>query len=476
MYLPTTIKVAILKSSPNSEGLFPIVIRFTQNRRSHIIYLRKYIPLEEWINEGNTFIRERGSTALANAKELNLFLISQITRAHSILLNAERINTPISFKQFKEKFVNMDNQDFIAFCEKELDRRETSGKYSPATIKSNWFKLNKLKTFRTNLSFFDLTPKTLEEYENYLRVNRNNDVNTIFAAMKFIRTMLNSARKQNLTKVYPFDQYKLVYKKNTRDRLNMEELELLQKVYNEETLPEHLQNVLTYFLFACYTGLTWGDLVSLDYKEIEKEEDTYLINKKRQKTENQFIVPLIDKARILIDLTKKEGKVFPYILTNQKANAAIKDVIARTKVKRKISFHCARHSFASVALNMGIPREVIQKMLGHSKEEMTKLYSKLQNSTIISEMKKWNNDVPASDYEKRLSEETIQIYKNLRTQIIANRIAGGHSELNVAEKIGVSEANYKKMEKGELQFGMAHLLETCKFLNLNTKVLFTQFL
>jgi len=76
MFLPTTIKVAILKSSPNSDGLFPIVIRFTQNRRSHIIYLRKYVPLEEWVNKGNTFIRERGSTALTNAKELNLFLIS----------------------------------------------------------------------------------------------------------------------------------------------------------------------------------------------------------------------------------------------------------------------------------------------------------------------------------------------------------------------------------------------------------------
>ena len=97
---------------------------------------------------------------MANAKELNLFLTSQATRAHEILLNAERTNVPISFKQFKEKVVNMDNQDFIAFFEKELDRRETSGKYFPATIKSNWFKLNKLKTFRTNLSFFDLRPKT----------------------------------------------------------------------------------------------------------------------------------------------------------------------------------------------------------------------------------------------------------------------------------------------------------------------------
>ena len=183
MFLPTTIKVAILKSSPNSDGQFPLVLRFTQNRRSNIIYLRKYVPLAEWVNDGNHFIRERGSTALENAKQLNLFLRSQLTRAEEILLEAERTNNPISFKQFKEKFVNMDNQNFIAFCEKELDRRSASGKYSPETIKSNWFKLNKLKTFRSNLSFFDLTPKTLEEYENYLRVQRKNDVNTIFAAM-----------------------------------------------------------------------------------------------------------------------------------------------------------------------------------------------------------------------------------------------------------------------------------------------------
>lgn len=145
MFLPTTIKVVVLKSSPNSDGLFPIVLRFIQNRKVHNVYLRKYIPLEEWVNNGNHFIRERGPAALINAKQLNLILRSQLTRAEEILFNSERTNNPITFKQFKEKFVNMDNQNFIAFCEKELDRREASGKYSPETIKSNWFKLNKLK-------------------------------------------------------------------------------------------------------------------------------------------------------------------------------------------------------------------------------------------------------------------------------------------------------------------------------------------
>lgn len=476
MFLPTTIKITLLKSNPNKEGLYPIIIRFTQNRKPHNIYLRKYIPLKEWVDDGNIFIRERGNNALDNAKALNLFLRSQLSRAQEILLNAEKVNMPITFKQFKEKFVSMDTLDFISFCEAELQRRATSNKYSPETLKADWSRLNKLKGFRTHLSFYDLTPKMLEDYENHLRVNKGNDVNIIHTALKFIRTMLNAARKQNLTKVYPFNQYKLVYKKDTRDRLNMQELEILQKLYEEELLPAHLQRVLKYFLFACYTGLSWSDLANLDYKEIEPAGDTYVITKKRQKTKNIFIVPLLEKARLLIDLSQNEGTVFPEMLTNQKANEAIKKVIASTKVKKHISFHCARHTFGTVALNNGIPREVIQKMLGHSNENMTRLYSKLQNNTIISEMKKWDSKVPASAYEEKLSPQTVDKYKKVRTQIIANRIAGGHSEIDISTAIGLSEMHYKKMEKGELQFGFAHLLETCAFLSIDPKVLFTQFL
>lgn len=293
MYVPTTIKIVALKSNLNHQGKIPLYLRFTQNRQTHRISLRKRISLYSWIDNGKIYVRERGVLAAENGRAINLFLKSQIVRAESIVLEAERKNQTLTFRQFKDQFINIRSQDFFTFCRGEITKRENSGKYSKQTIKSNWLRLNKLKSFRSSVSFLDINLQFLEDYEVYLRVKRKNSVNTIFAAMKFIRTMLNAARKQKITDTYPFDEYKLVYEKNSRERLLSYELEKIQDIYNQNQLPNRQQKVLKYFLFACYTGLTWGDLVSLDYREIERRGNVAIISKKRQKTGNHFIVPLI---------------------------------------------------------------------------------------------------------------------------------------------------------------------------------------
>ena len=77
------------------------------------------------------------------------------------------------------------------------------------------------------------------------------------------------------------------------------------------------QNVLQYFLFACYTGLTWKDLESLDYSEIENRGYIYLISKRRHKTDSYFVVPLIEQARGMIILSQKKSPVFPNIYTKK---------------------------------------------------------------------------------------------------------------------------------------------------------------
>ncbi len=422
------------------------------------------------------YVRERGALAAENGRAINLFLKSQIVRAEGIMLEAERKDQTLTFRQFKDQFINIRSQDFFIFCRDEITKRESYEKYSTQTIKSNWLRLKKLKSFRSNVYFLDINLQFLEDYEAYLRMKRKNSINTIFAAMKFIRTMLNAARKQKITDIYPFDEYKLVYEKNTRDRLLNHELEKVQCIYDENQLLTRQQKVLKYFLFACYTGLTWGDLVSLDYEEIERRGAVAIITKKRQKTGNQFIVPLISMAKRLIDLTQKRGKVFPKILSNQKANQIIKEVIASAKIHKKISFHCARYTFGTVALNKGIPRESIQRMLGHSKEEMTKLYSKLQDETIIQDMQKWENDNSIVEYKQNLSNDSLSTYDNLRGQMIASRIIKGISEGEIAVRLEINEQKYKKMENGELQFGMAHFLELGRYLKLDTKALFNQIL
>ncbi len=98
---------------------------------------------------------------------------------------------------------------------------------------------------------------------------------------------------------------------------------------------------------------------------------------------------------------------------------------------------------------------------------MTKLYAKLQDETIIEEMQKWDAASTGITYEKKFSEETVSRYKKLRTQLVAHRIAGGFSEVDVAKKIGVRVEDYKRMEKGEVQFGFAAVLELAAFLGVN---------
>ncbi|MGK0363529.1 MAG: integrase [Saprospiraceae bacterium] len=197
---------------------------------------------------------------------------------------------------------------------------------------------------------------------------------------------------------------KIVFKKDTRERLSSDELDELQSIYNSFTLPDNLQAVLKYFLFACFTGLTWKDIVTLKYEDIEKKGNTYVIGKKRHKTKMHFVVPLIQKAKDLIDVEQKEGKVFPDMLSNQKSNVYIQRIIKNSKITKHITFHCVRHSFATVAMNSGIPREIVQRMLGHATEDQTRLYAKVLDTYIIDEMNKWDKSTNISDFKDNLDE------------------------------------------------------------------------
>jgi len=94
-----------------------------------------------------------------------------------------------------------------------------------------------------------------------------------------------------------------------------------------------------------------------------------------------------------------------------------------------------------VALNHGISREAIQRMMGHAKEEMTLLYSKMLDTTIIDEMKKWETNQIAAEYKDTIAKQALRDYRKLRTQLIAARIGGGVTVSEMASKIGVDAEN-----------------------------------
>jgi integrase len=158
---------------------------------------------------------------------------------------------------------------------------------------------------------------------------------------------------------------------------------------------------LRYFLFACYTGLRYKDMVLLNMQEHikgkwvqnpltkERKFRYYIDVEAMHKTGKMLIVPLIDNAFALLDM-EKQGKAFK-VLSNQKTNKHLKFIAKLAKINKELSFHVARHSFATTCFIFGIPAIVGQKLLGHKSEKFIKIYIHLTQNTLFIEMDKVND-------------------------------------------------------------------------------------
>lgn len=210
-----------------------------------------------------------------------------------------------------------------------------------------------------------------------------------------MRVVFKLAKKKGDAAFNPFEDYKV--KKVTKEKhfLSIEEVRVLEKMYESCVLRSSLQNVLEQFLFACYTGLAYADLKNLRYEQIKKVENTWVISGVRQKSTNSrplnFTIPLIEKAVSMLDLDKKKGVAFKAI-SNQKTNKYLKEICRFVGINKKVTFHTARHTCGTILINLGVPRHVVQRILGHKKSEMTDHYAKLVDKTIIDHVNTLNKN------------------------------------------------------------------------------------
>ncbi len=145
------------------------------------------------------------------------------------------------------------------------------------------------------------------------------------------------------------------------------------------------------FLFCCYTGLAYIDLSQLEKVNIRKDNgDSFYIEKKRQKTGQLSIVPLIEPAiRVLEKYSSTDDfRDFKwYISSNQKMNEQLKVIGNLSKLDKQLHFHLARHTFATtVTLSNGVPIESVSSMLGHATIRQTQDYAKVVALKLTKDM------------------------------------------------------------------------------------------
>ena len=188
----------------------------------------------------------------------------------------------------------------------------------------------------------------------------------------------------------PFYNYKVKFKWVDREFLSAEEL---QRLVNLDIRWPRIDIVRDMFVFCCYTGLAYIDVQKLNQDNLVRNIDGNLwIEAKRTKTDAKFSIPLLPTALSIIEKYQDHPKVvngecvLP-VLSNQKSNAYLKEIADLCGIKKNLTTHLARHTFATtVTLSNGVPIETVGKMLGHKNLRTTQHYAKIINKKVEYDM------------------------------------------------------------------------------------------
>jgi integrase/recombinase XerD len=315
--------------------------------------------------------------------------LNEITQGfNKYMLEQRASGKPITLMMALVYFEKKKTVRLFDFWEERMNYWE--GKYAPATLKSYQSVLRILKAFNPRLDFEDINVKVIEAFDRYLETERNNHLNGRFVKHKCLKAMLNEAIKHGYLKTNPYTHnFKIRSEDIERSALVMEELrQLIGFSIPEQTPGLHLVKDL--FLFSCYTGLRYSDTMALQSKDIKTDDLKSWLELRIQKTKRKLIVPLCPEALLLIEKyqglnSKDPQKMFPYI-ANPQINRGLKDLMKLAGINKTISFHSARHSFATIHVEHNTDLIFVRDLLGHKNLRQTEIYGKVTGSNLFASM------------------------------------------------------------------------------------------
>lgn len=387
--------VARLKKSDPSVLL--IYVRITVSKKVAEISLKRTVPAAFWDQAAGCV---KGDKKLS--LELNPFLddVRHQLRECFRTLHAEK--RPISVKTLKDSFLGKEPSNGTLCGLMTYHNENMKSVLAPGTMKNyftteRYVKLFLQKRHRTkDMALSDLNYQFITEFEIFLRkaapFQEKNPLtnNGIMKHMERLRKMVTLAAKMDWVPKDPFVQYSLRFHKVDKAFLTSVELAVVE----ETDLPVHkLKLARDLFIFSCYTGLAYVDLMRLSPSHISLHDDgEYWLRIARQKTATTVHVPLLPEAKRLMEKYRDDpravtrGSAFPY-LCNQKINAYLKEIGVACNIAKVFSFHMARHTFATtVTLTNGVPIETVSKMLGHTKLSTTQIYARVVEKKVGEDM------------------------------------------------------------------------------------------
>jgi site-specific recombinase XerD len=376
-------------------GEVPIYLRITvEGKRSEVTTGRSCEP-GMWNVYAGRAIGNKEDIRVLNAYLDSLQ--SKVKDAHYLL---SETNEPISAESLRNKFLGKSEKPRLLLCVFEEHNRKVeallNNGFEYSTLKGYRSSLNHLTKFlkhKFNLSDIELSRvdyQLVTSYEFYLRTRCKCSATTCAKYLKHLKKITNECLAYRWISVDPFAHYKSKAKPTEKTFLNQEDLDIMM---NKNLHLDRLAQVRDIFIFCCYTGLAYIDVQKLKRAEIVTGVDgEQWIFTKRKKTDTASRIPLLSPALTIIErysdhpLCEDRGLLLP-VCTNQKINAYLKEVAVICEITKPITFHMARHTFATtVTLSNGVPIESVSKMLGHTNIKTTQHYAKILDLKVSKDM------------------------------------------------------------------------------------------
>lgn len=384
------------KSTLKKNGMVSVMGRITINGKVAQFSTKVDINPGQWdLKYGRVSGKSREAVSI-NEKLDSIRL--RVETCYNKILNSEGI---VTAEKLKSISLGMDSgqQTFLKFFEafnKDFEKKVDSGTRVLGTLRKYRALLNHLKDFipkkykTTDIAFHEVNCEFVQDFDYYLRSDLGKDHNTIWMYMIGLVTITKLAIKRKLLPSNPFDEYKNTLKEKDRGYLLKKELEELIAFQPYKKRYEFLKDL---FVFSCFTGLAYSDIKQLEKSHIQDFFDgNAWIIKRRKKTVTSSNVMLLDIPRRIIEKyagITRDNRLFA-VPTNETCNRALRMFAKEIPCLKgkKVTFHLARHTFATLFLSEGVPLESISKMMGHKKISTTQIYAKIVNEKVGRDMQK----------------------------------------------------------------------------------------
>ena len=383
----STFKVLFyVNGSKEKNGIVPIMGRVTINGSVAQFSCKQTIPKAIWDAKGN---RAKGKSI--EARDINHALDNikaQIIKHYQRISDREAYVTAEMVRNAYqgigseyETLLGAFDKDNATF-QKRVGTDRVKGTYmARVRARNHVAAFIKANYKRSDLSMLELTPDFIKEFAVFLSTDRGLQNGSIWTNCMWLKGVVMRAHFNGLIPRNPFAQFHISPNIKDREYLTEEELKTLM---THEFADAKLSYIRDIFVFASFTALSFVDVKGLTTDDIVEVNGEKWILSKRHKTKVPFQVKLLDIPLQIIKRYEEfqtDKSVFPN-LNYWSICKPLKKMIKECGITKDISFHCARHGFATLALSKGMPIESVSRVLGHTNIVTTQLYAKITTQKI----------------------------------------------------------------------------------------------